>query len=172
MTFTVKAQPPAMSKGGGGGQRQGPPPAIGRAYGKVTDSMGQPLTDISVLVLKSTVDPTTKKKKLVLQKGMETKASGEFNFEDLPVFAPLVIRLSGTGYKTQDIPVTITMSSAPAGGAPAGQGNGNPMGAMPSFEKDLGMVKLMEDVKTLSAATVVAAPPTMKLELDKKVFNV
>jgi ferric enterobactin receptor len=177
MNFAVQAQPPAGGqppKGGAGGQHQGPPPSIGRAYGKVTDSTGQPLTDISVLVLKSTVDPTTKKKKLVLQKGMETKTSGEFNFEDLPVFAPLVIRLSGTGYKTQDIPVTITMSGVPAGGAPApgGQSSGNPMGAMPSFEKDMGMIKLVEDVKTLSAATVVAAPPTMKLELDKKVFNV
>jgi ferric enterobactin receptor len=173
MTFTVKAQQPQPPKSGGGGQRQGPPPSIGRAYGKVTDSTGQPLAEISALVLKSTVDPTTKKKKLVLIKGMETKASGEFNFEDLPVFSPLVIRLSGTGYKTQDVPVTITMSGAPAGGAaPAQGGQGNPMGAIPSFEKDLGAVKLTVDVKTLSAATVVAAPPTMKLELDKKVFNV
>ena len=104
---------------------------------------------------------------------METKTSGEFNFEDLPVFAPLVIRLSGTGYKSQDIPVTITMSGAGAGApAPAGQANANPMGGMPSFEKDLGVIKLSEDVKTLGVATVTAAPPTMKLELDKKVFNV
>src|ERR1700722_17645307 len=113
---------PPKSGGGGGGQRQGPPPSIGRAYGKVTDSAGQPLAQISAIVLKSTVDPTTKKKKLVLVKGMETKASGEFNFEDLPVFAPLVIRVSGTGYKSQDIPITITMSSPGAGTpAPAGQ---------------------------------------------------
>jgi outer membrane receptor protein involved in Fe transport len=173
MTFAVQAQPPAPAKGGAGGQRQGPPPSIGRAYGKVTDSVGQPLAEISALVLKSTVDPTTKKKKLVLIKGMDTKTSGEFNFEDLPVFAPLVIRLSGTGYKTKDVPVTITMSGAPAGGAaPAPGGQANPMGAMPSFDKDLGVIKLSEDVKTLSAATVTAAPPTMKLELDKKVFNV
>jgi ferric enterobactin receptor len=175
MTFaalTAQAQQPQPPKGGGGAQRQGPPPSIGRAYGKVTDSAGQPLAEISALVLKSTVDPTTKKKKLVLVKGMETKTSGEFNFEDLPVFAPLVIRLSGTGYKTQDLPVTITMSGPAAGAAPAQGGQGNPMGAMPSFEKDLGAVKLAADIKTLSAATVVAAPPTMKLELDKKVFNV
>ena len=174
MNFTVQAQNSGQPKGGAGGaQRQGPPPSIGRAYGKVIDSAGQPLPQISAIVLKSTVDPTTKKKKLVLIKGMETKASGEFNFEDLPVFAPLVIRLSGTGYKNQDVPVTITMSGAGAGTpAPAGQANANPMGTMPSFEKDLGTIKMTEDVKTLSAATVTAAPPTMKLELDKKVFNV
>ncbi len=176
MNFAVQAQnsgQPKVAGGAGGAQRQGPPPSIGRAYGKVTDSTGQPLAQISAIILKSTVDPTTKKKKLVLIKGMETKASGEFNFEDLPVFAPLVIRLSGTGYKSQDVPVTITMSGAGAGApAPPGQANANPMGAMPSFEKDLGAIKLSEDVKTLSAATVTAAPPTMKLELDKKVFNV
>ena len=94
MNFTVQAQMPPPGGGGKpgggapGGQRQAPP-SIGRAYGKVTDSAGQPLAEISALVLKSTVDPTTKKKKLVLVKGMETKANGEFNFEDLPVFAPL-----------------------------------------------------------------------------------
>ena len=176
--FAVQAQnppPPAKGGAGGAGQKQGPPPAtLGRAFGKVTDSAGQPLAQISALILKSTVDPTTKKKKLVLIKGMETKANGEFDFEDLPIFQPLVIRISGTGYKTQDVPVTVTMSGPAPGAAPApaGQANANPMAGIPSFEKDLGVVKLAEDVKTLSAATVTAAPPTMKLELDKKVFNV
>jgi ferric enterobactin receptor len=172
VSFAVQAQTPPPPKGGGG-QKQGPPPSIGRAFGKVTDSAGQPLAQISALILKQTVDPATKKKKLVLIKGMETKTSGEFNFEDLPIFQPLVIRLSGTGYKSQDIPVTVTMSGAGGGApAPANSGNANPMAGMPSFEKDLGLIKLSEDVKTLSAATVTAAPPTMKLELDKKVFNV
>lgn len=161
--------PPAK----GGGQRQGPPPAIGRTFGKVTDSAGQPL-QATVIVLKSTVDQATKKKKLVLQKGMDTKASGEFNFEDLPIVTPLIVRVSATGYKTVDIPVTIVPAAAPgaAAPAPAGQNSGSPYAGMPSFEKDMGTIRLVEDVKTLSAATVVAAPPTMKLELDKKVFNV
>jgi outer membrane receptor protein involved in Fe transport len=172
-TFGVQAQTPPPPKGGAG-QKQGPPPAIGRAYGKVTDSAGQPLAQATVIVLKSTVDQSTKKKKLVLQKGMETKASGEFNFEDLPIVTPLVIRVSGTGYRTLDIPVTIMPAAAPGGAAPApaGQSSGSPYAGIPSFEKDLGIIKLAEDVKTLSAATVVAAPPTMRLELDKKVFNV
>lgn len=171
LAFAGVAQPPAAQKGAG--QKQGPPPTIGRAFGKVTDSVGQPLAEISALVLKSTVDPTTKKKKLTLIKGMDTKANGEFDFEDLPIVTQLVVRISGTGYKSKDLSFMIVPAAAPAATpAPAGQANASPYGAIPSFEKDLGTVKLTEDVKNLSAVTVTAAPPTMKLELDKKVFNV
>jgi hypothetical protein len=46
------------------------------------------------------------------------------------------------------------------------------LGNLPSFEKDLGTIKLITDVKELGSVTVTASPPTMKLELDKKVFNV
>ena len=126
--------------------------------------------EVTAVVLKSTVDPTTKKKKLVLLKGMDTKANGEFNFEDLPIVTPLVVRLSATGFKSQDVPFTI-MPAAPAA-APAGQANASPYGTIPSFEKDLGLVKLQNKVEDMAAATVTAAPPTMRLDMDKKVFNV
>jgi ferric enterobactin receptor len=162
---TPAGQKPAAAK-------QGAPPTFGRAYGKVTDTAGAPMAEVSALLLKSTVDPTTKKKKLVLVKGMETKANGEFDFEDLPIYAPLVLRLSATGYKNQDISFSITTAPAAPGAKPANQASASPYGDMPSFEKDLGAVKLAADIKNLAAATVTAAPPTMKLELDKKVFNV
>ena len=159
---------PGAKPGAPGGRPAGPPPSIGRAFGKVTDSTGQPIAATAV-VLKSTVDPTTKKKKLVLIKGMDTKANGEFNFEDLPIVQPMVIRLSATGYKSQDVPFTIMPAAAQA---TPGKANNNPFGAMPSFEKDLGSVKLVTDITQLATATVTAKTPPMKLELDKKVFNV
>ena len=159
---------PGAKPGAPGGRPAGPPPSIGRAFGKITDSTGQPIAATAV-ILKSTVDPTTKKKKLVLIKGMDTKANGEFNFEDLPIVQPLVVRLSATGYKSQDVSFTIIPASAQA---TPGQGSSNPFGAMPSFEKDLGAVKLVTDVAQLATATVTAKTPPMKLELDKKVFNV
>jgi len=173
--LTAQAQAPGGQPGGkpgapGGGQRQAPP-SIGRAYGKVTDSTGVPIQATAV-VLKSTVDPSTKKKKLVLLKGMDTKANGQFDFEDLPIVAQLVVRISATGYKTQDIPFSIMPAQAAAAPAPAGQSSGNPLGNLPSFEKDLGSVKLNLDVTQLAAATVTGKTPPMKLELDKKVFNV
>src|ERR1700722_10097046 len=177
-TLTILAQAPGGQPGGkpgapgaqGGAPRQAPP-SIGRAYGKVTDSTGVAIQATAV-VLKSTVDPTTKKKKLVLLKGMDTKANGEFDFEDLPIVAPLVIRISATGYKTQDVPVTIMPAQAANTPAPAGQSSANPYAGIPSFDKDLGIVKLTADVTQLQAATVTAKTPPMKLELDKKVFNV
>ena len=130
--------------------------------------MGQ----VSAIVLKSTIDPTTKKKKLVLLKGMETKANGEFDFEELPIVSQLVLRLSATGYKSQDIPFMIMPAAAGGTPKPANQQSASPYGDIPSFEKDLGAVKLVNDVKDLASVTVTASPPTMKLELDKKVFNV
>ena len=177
-TLTILAQAPGGQPGGkpgapgaqGGAPRQAPP-SIGRAYGKVTDSTGAAIQATAV-VLKSTVDPTTKKKKLVLLKGMDTKANGEFDFEDLPIVAPLVVRISATGYKTQDVSFTIMPAQAAAAPAPAGQANANPMANLPSFDKDLGAIKLNLDVTQLAAATVTGKTPPMKLELDKKVFNV
>jgi ferric enterobactin receptor len=174
--FSSLAQQPGGQAGPGAkaapGARQAPP-SIGRAFGKVTDSTGQPLGPVTAVVLKSVTDPTTKKKKLVLLKGMDTKANGEFDFEDLPIYQPLVVRISATGYKNQDVSFTITTAAAaPATPAPAGQNNNNPYGAIPSFDKDLGAIKLMLDVKQLSAVTVTGTTPPMKLELDKKVFSV
>jgi ferric enterobactin receptor len=159
------------ASGGPGRAPGGPPPSIGRAYGKVTDSTGVAIQATAV-ILKSTVDPTTKKKKNVLLKGMDTKANGEFDFEDLPIVAPLILRISATGYKTLDVPFSIMPAQAAATPAPAGQSSGNPLANLPSFDKDLGAIKLNLDVTQLATATVTGKTPPMKLEMDKKVFNV
>ncbi|MDP4150063.1 MAG: TonB-dependent receptor [Bacteroidota bacterium] len=173
LTILFAALSMAQGPGGGqGGRPRGGGPAIGRAYGKVTDSTGQPMANVSALVLKSVTDSVSKKKKLVLIKGMETKANGEFDFEELPIVSPLVVRLSATGYKSHDLPFMIIPASAAPGSTPATQSSANPMGNLPSFYKDLGTVKLVGDVKELSSVTVSAKQPAMRLELDKKVFNV
>jgi outer membrane receptor protein involved in Fe transport len=175
MTASAQQAPPAAKPAAGKGAPAGPP-TLGRAFGKVADSTGKPLENASVLLLKPTIDPSTKKKKLVLIKGMDTKASGEFNFEDLPIVGQLVLRVSAAGYKSQEIPFMVMNPAAmkpqaqPA--APAGQQSSNPFGSMPSFEKDLGTVMLANDVKELSGVVINATPPAMKLEMDKKVFNV
>ncbi|TDX01266.1 TonB-dependent receptor [Dinghuibacter silviterrae] len=165
--FSAVAQAPAPGKGAPAG-----PPTLGRAFGTVTDTSGKPIEQASVLLLKPSIDPTTKKKKLILFKGMDTKANGQFNFEDLPIVGQLVLRVSASGYKSKDVPFMVMTPAKPAAPAPAGQNNSNPFGNMPSFEKDLGAIALSSDVKELSGVVINATPPPMKLELDKKVFNV
>jgi ferric enterobactin receptor len=152
------------------GAKPGGPPSIGRVYGKILDSVGQPVGQASALVLKSVFDTTTKKKRLTLLKGMDTKANGEFNFEDMPISIPLVLRVSATGYQSRDLPFNIVSSAASAKSGPPG--NSSPFGNIPSFEKDMGSIRLNTDVKLLNAVDVTAKTPAMKLELDKKVFNV
>src|ERR1700685_3566831 len=98
-TFSLLWVSITMAQAPGGKQA---PPSIGRAYGKVTDSAGIPIGQATALLLKSVPDTVTKKKKLVLIKGMATKSNGEFDFEDLPIATQLVLRLSATGYKSQD----------------------------------------------------------------------
>ena len=77
----------------------------------------------------------------------------------MPIGTQLVLRVSAAGYKSRDLPFMIL----PSGGA---------AGSIPSFEKDLGSVAMERSVKEMAAVTVTAQAPAMKLELDKKVFNV
>jgi len=159
LAFGFAQQPP--------GKRNGPPPSIGRVFGKVIDTAGLPLP-VTAIILKQVGDTSTKKKKLILLKGMDTKTNGEFNFEDIPIVTQLVLRISAAGYKTKDVSFMVVPSG---GGAPASS-NAAPGGGMPSFEKDLGSVTMEQSVKEMTAVTVTAQAPAMKLELDKKVFNV
>ena len=50
---------------------------------------------------------TVKKNKEVLLKGMTTQANGDFNFEELPVFRPLQLKISALGHKAIEQTVTI-----------------------------------------------------------------
>ena len=145
---------------------------MGHVFGKIVDSTGKPISDVSVYLLQNKFDSSTKKMKEVLLKGITTKTSGEFNFEDLPIFGPLKLKISSIGFK----PYETTVSFMPKTLASAGKPQGDPMQAINSiasnFEKDLGNISMTEDTKTLSTVTVVSTTPSMRLDIDKKVFNV
>ncbi|GAC1425411.1 MAG: outer membrane beta-barrel family protein [Chitinophagaceae bacterium] len=147
----IFAQMPGGVLGGGPGAAN-----IGHLYGKITDSTGKPLGDVSVLLLQNRLDPVSKKTKEVLLKGSITKNNGEFNFEELPVTAPLKLKVSISGYKT--IEQAISFMPAAGGG--------------PSFDKDLGKIKLNTEIRQLETVTVTANKPLIRLDADKKIFNV
>ncbi|MGN6493076.1 MAG: TonB-dependent receptor domain-containing protein [Agriterribacter sp.] len=127
------------------------PPAIGHLYGKVLDSTGKALAEASVLILENKFNPETKKLKPVLLKGVSTRNNGEFSLEELPIVSKLKLRISAVGYKPyeQDI---------------------EPLGK--NFDKDLGNIILVEEVKQLETVVVTAEKPLMKMDIDKKTFNV
>ncbi len=124
---------------------------ISHIYGKVVDSAGRPVSDVSVLLLQNRPDTTTKKKKDILLKAVTTKANGEFNFEDLPVRSALKLKISAIGFKSFEQTVSFQMNS---------------------FDKDLGNLKLSGDSKELTRVTVTSTQSLMRLDVDKKVFNV
>lgn len=126
----------------------------GHLYGKITAVDGKPIEGASVLLLHQQMDTATKKMKMLLITGVMTKNNGDFNFSGVPVMGKLQLRVSNSGFKTliQDV------SFKPGPGF--------------STDKDLGNLKLETDTKVLAGVTVVGSAPALKMDIDKKVFNV
>lgn len=97
-SITVNAQMPGGGfSGGQGGTR---PANIGHLYGKILDSDGKPMPYTSVIVLQNRFDSASGTKKDVLVKGVMTQNNGDFSLEELPIFGPLQLKITATGYKT------------------------------------------------------------------------
>jgi ferric enterobactin receptor len=166
--FSLKAQFP-----GGGGKGA---PSMGHVYGKLVDSAGKPVPDATVVLLHNKYDSVTKKSKQVLLKGMSTTSKGEFSFEDLPVFGQLKLKISATGYKPIEQTVSFQMKMPPGGIPKNVTDPAQAVNAMSStingFDKDLGNIKMTFDVAQLQTVVVTASKATLKMDIDKKVYNV
>jgi ferric enterobactin receptor len=123
----------------------------GHVFGKITDSTGKALPDISVFILQKKMPGQAGTSKDIMLKGVTTKGNGEFNFEDLPLMGALTMKISGIGYKTLEQPVAFERGKA---------------------DKDLGNIRLEISATELAGVTVTSAKNIMKLDIDKKVFNV
>ena len=142
----VFSQPPAGMTG-----RPGMSGSI-RILGKITTADGKSVSDASVLLMQNKPDTITKKFKQVLFKSLITSANGDFGFEDVPANGNYVLKISSTGYQPFEQKISL--------GIPA------------SSDKDLGNIKLVADVRELQSVTVVVSSPSIRLNADKKVFNV
>lgn len=167
--FTVNAQFPTGGAGKG-------VPNMGHVYGKLIDSSGHPITEATVLLLHNKYDSVTKKSKQVLLKGLTSNAKGEFSFEDLPIFGALKLKISATGYKPIEQTIMFQMKM-PAGGVPKNVTDpAQAVNAMSStingFDKDLGNIRMATDITQLQTVTVSATKSTLKMDIDKKVYNV
>ena len=138
---------------------------IGHVYGKILDENGKPVNGASVLIMETKMDTVTKKMKQLLVSGMITKGNGDFDFVELPVMSKLQLKISNSGYKALDQNISF-MPKREAGAVPPTQGN------FPSFEKDLGNIKLTVDATQLQGVTIAVSSPVIRLSADKKIFNV
>ncbi len=166
----LSAQMPPMQ--GAGGQMKAPP-SIGAVSGKLVDSAGKPVANASVMIMGGKLDTVSKKMKEILLQGVSTKANGEFSITELPIVGQLKLKISASGYKPVD--QAISFMKAPAGGGnPGAAPSGGPMPnfSAASFEKDLGKIILSEDSKQLETVVVTATKSALKMDIDKKVFNV
>jgi outer membrane receptor protein involved in Fe transport len=178
IAITLSAQFPGAS--GANGRQGQQAPNMGLIYGKITDSTGVPINGATVLLLQNRYDSVSKKRKDVLLKGVTTKANGEFSFPDLPMFGQMKLKISATGYKPLEQTVSFQIKMDPnAMQGNRSQASGDPSQAMAAmsnmanaFNKDLGNIKLSIDSKQLENVTVTATKPQMRLDIDKKVFNV
>ena len=165
--------PPAGMGGTGAGN-------IGHVYGKLTDADGKGVSGASVMLMRSKMDSATKKLKEVLVKGLITKSNGDFNFEELPLKSDLKLKVSNSGYKPYEQIISFFSkmepgAAKPAAGAAPSSGSAMPSfggGGMPSFDKDLGNIKLTPDAKQLQDVTITAPTSSIRLSADKKIFNV
>ncbi len=165
-TLSLTAQMPQM----GNGKNTQSIPNMGHVYGKIMDTSGNPLADVSVMLLQNKFDTVTKKRKDVLIGGLSTKANGEFSFSDLPIMGTLKLKISATGYKAVDQTVAFQMQAPPSGAAKNDPAAGLAM--LNAFDKDLGNIKLTTEAKQLEAVTLVASKPGLRMDIDKKVFTV
>ena len=107
--FSANAQFPTGGAGKGA-------PNMGHVYGKLIDSSsGHPISEATVLLLHNKYDSATKKSKQVLLKGLTSNAKGEFDFEDLPIFGALKLKISATGYKPIEQTIMFQMKMPPGG---------------------------------------------------------
>jgi outer membrane receptor protein involved in Fe transport len=150
-------------------------PAIGHIYGKVVDSADKPIGQATIILLQNKFDSSSKKMKQILYKGATTEPNGDFDFSDLPLWG-ITLKISALGYKPYEEKINFQMkapstSSSTPSSDPSKQMQqfNNAMGAL---DKDLGNIRLATESNQLQTVTVTATAPALKMDIDKKTFNV
>ena len=142
----VAQAPMAGANGGRRGGFGGQAPSIGHFYGKIVDAKtNKGLDGVSVQLIQSKFDTSSKKRKDTVISGMITASKGNFSLENLPIFGNLRLKITAIGYKPYDQKVAFDFKP--------GQG-GDMQQMMNNVDKDLGNIKLEVDEQTLEQVTV------------------
>ena len=135
---------------------------MGRFYGKIVDAKSnKPVDAASVQLIQNKFDTVTKKRVDQVISGQLTKANGDFNLENLPVMAQFKLRISAIGYVNYEQPVKFEMKQG-----------GDMSQMLNNVDRDLGNIKLNEDIKQLEEIKIVGTKPFMQMGVDRRIFNV
>lgn len=146
----------------GGGNRGTGQQLSGRLYGKIIEtSSGKAVEYASVQLLQTKLDTVTKERKETIIGGMLTKTNGDFSIENVPVFGPLKLKVTGIGFKEYTQNVSFDLKRG-----------GDPSAMMNALDKDLGNIKIEIEEKVLGNVTVTSERPGLQLGIDRKIFNV
>lgn len=158
-TATYAQMPGGGNRPGGGGQQMN----MGRLYGKIVDTKtGKPIDAATVTLTQNKFDSVSKTRKDVIVNGQLTKANGEFSLEGLNIMVQYKLKISAIGYKAVEQKAGFTLNM-----------NGGDMSQMlNNIDKDLGNIKLEEEIKQLGEVVVTGEKPTLQLGIDRKIFNV
>ncbi|MGL4804803.1 MAG: carboxypeptidase-like regulatory domain-containing protein, partial [Bacteroidales bacterium] len=119
------------------------PLIAGNIEGKIVDGNSkQPLDFVNVAIYKSSGN------KLVM--GVATDQNGGFIFKDVGI-GTYILKVTFVGYTSLELPINLTQQK-------------------PSI--NLGSLSITEDTKVLGEVSVTGQRGQMKLDIDKKVFNV
>ncbi len=159
----------AQMPGGGMGARMGGAGRmnVGHFYGKIVDSKtGKGIGAVTLQLTGNKFDTTTKQMKQAILKTILSEKNGDFSMDNLPVLGNFKLTITRVSYKpiTQQLSFGIKMPQA--GQTPDMQ----QMLAM--VDKDLGNIKMEQDVTALGDVTVTSSRPAFEMGVDRKIFNV
>jgi len=122
---------------------KGPPPAIGKLYGKVLDGADKSGLEYSTLSL-------FKLNQDSIITGTLVKNNGDFLLEKIPL-GSYRLRISYLGYQTQELQVVVSFKTP---------------------EIDLGNIILQPDNRVLEEISIEARKNTIQMNIDRRVYEV
>jgi len=154
----------AQYPGAAGARGAGAGANMGRFYGKIVDANKKGLEGITIQLKGNKFDVATKKSTEVILGTMLTASNGDFSFENLSVMGNFKLIVTGVGIKKLEKQIGFNIKMG------AGQ---NMQDMMAMVDKDLGNIKIEEDVNELKSVTVSStAKPQFEMGIDRKIFNV
>jgi outer membrane receptor protein involved in Fe transport len=171
--LNLSAQPPAGARTGGFTSMN-----AGHIYGKVVDSKtNKGIDGVSLQLIGNRFDSVNRKMVPFTLRAGITQPNGDFDFDQLPVFGNLTLRVTAIGYKDASQTINFGFGGRGRNGGGQQQNTGGDQGSsmesmMNAIDRDLGNIKLEASESNLENVTVTSTKQLFEMGVDRKIFNV